>query len=547
MSDEHTNQPPQPPVPTDPTVMPETYADAALEEVRKAAKGNGVKPEDIKIISKDGGMAQFRATLSLNIDEKTLMKTIGGRKTTGDKVGNPQEARDAQERDRNAVTGGATETQIRNMVIEREDKGLGLKNELIRLPFLSKEYFWHEACRTCSSQGNLQCQRCHGKGNELCPRCNGQGQEVCTQCSGSQYIYNGSTKVQCLRCNGTGKTGCRLCNERRKIQCTICKGRGSTQCMSCGGQGWNSHIMMVEKNLIGMFDFDRAGMSTKLATTIEELGKDLAKYAPHSIYPQPAVNDTTIITIEYAVRLMHADVEFAFGEKHTAHIFMVGPNGTITDAASFIDAIIRPGMHELKEAAEKRGDIGDAIRRAGKYRTVRQGIILAAKNPPAKAAKILLKHNPLGLSDSAAKAIANDASLALKNVMATQKIMGMVFGVIAATALYAGYFLTTLRLQLLERVTNTMLHPPADAVIYGIGVAAAIFITQFIAAGALRKALHGLIPDDQKKSLLPRMGRKAYIVATICFVIFIGAIEATLHIGGHPPDWYLFMRTQITG
>ena len=547
MPDEHTNQqPPDQPVPV-PEELPGTYADAALEEVRKAAKGNGVKTEDIKIIKIDGGRADFRGTLSLNVDEKVLMKTVGGRKAGGTKVGNPQEARDALERDRNDVTGGATETQIRNMIIEREDKGLGLKNEIVPLPFLSREYIWHEACRTCNAQANLQCQRCHGKGSELCPRCNGQGNEVCTQCNGTQYIYNGNSKVQCLRCNGTGKTGCRLCNERRKIQCTICKGKGLLQCKNCGGQGWNSHIMMAETHLIGLFDFDRTGMNTKLVTTIEQLSKDLAKYAPHSIFPQPAVNDTTTIKMEYAVQLIHADVEFAFGEKHTAHIFMVGPNGTITDAASFIDALIKPAMLELREAAEKRGDVGDAIRRAGKYRTVRQGIILAARNPRAKAAKMLLKHNPLGLSENIANTIVNDAALALKNITSGKKIMGMALGVASAAALYSAYFLTAFRPQIMTKISNAMLQPVADILIYGLGVCAAIFITQFMAAGALRKALHGLIPDDQKKSLLPRMENKVYALAGICAVLFLIIVETTLHIDGHPPDWYLALRTSIIG
>jgi hypothetical protein len=545
--DEQTDQQsPDQPVPNA-SGLPETYPDAALEQVRAAVKGNGVKPEDVKALNMHGGMTQFQAGLKLAVEEKVLNKMVGGRKQGGIKVTSAQQAKEEHEKYRESFTGLDIESQIRNAIIARDDKGLGLKNEIIKLPFLNREYIWHEACRTCGSKGEIQCQRCYGKGSEVCPRCNGQGSETCAQCNGTQFIWNGNAKVQCLRCNGTGKNGCRLCSERRRIQCATCKGKGTTQCKNCGGQGWNSHIMMTETHAIANYDFDRANMDTKLARIIESAGKQLGTYATVTILPPPQENTSDTIDISYAAILLHADVEIEFGNKHTGFVYLLGPQGALVDSGFFLDALIKPGLHELREGAESRGDVGDAVRRAGKYRTIRQGLILAARNPKNKAMKLLLKHNALGLSENAARTIINDAALALKKITAGKKLFGMITGTLLAGALYAAYFAASLRPHLIAKISNAMFHPAADLAVYGIGVTFSIFVTQFMTAGTLRKALHGLVSDDQKKSLLPRIGQKAFILAALCLVIFLGAAEASIYAHGHPPDWYFFLRTKITG
>ncbi len=539
MSDTPENTAPQP--------VWEQYTAPALALLKAAVKGNGVKPEDVQARDFFGDVAQFRATLLITLNEKSVTKTVGGKKATGNKVANAQAARDELEKKSNSIYGTDTERQIKQVILDRPDRGLGLKNEYIKMPFLTHEFMWHEPCQACRSQGEFQCRRCFGKGFEVCPRCNGQGAEICPACNGTQYIWNGNAKVQCLRCNGTGRTGCRTCMERRRIKCVTCKGKGSTICSNCNGQGWDTHILASETIAQANFDFDREGMDEKLVRAIENIGARLGDYGTCVIAEEVREQPQKDILITYLVQLPYGHFEALLGDKHNAYVFLVGRQGEIFDPPAFHDVLLKTGLEELKEAAGGAGNTGDSLRRAGKYRTLRQGIILSVRNAPARAVKILLKNNALGLSENTARTIISDATEALKKITGARNAIGMVAGAIAAAILYAIYFLTPVRTQLVSSIANSQLHPAADFITFSIGVMAAIFMTQIASGSALKKALEGLLSAEQKKSAAPRLGNKAYLLAAACLILFLITLETTLHTGTHVPEWYEFLRTQFTG
>ncbi|MBK7362285.1 MAG: hypothetical protein IPJ01_08300 [Micavibrio sp.] len=194
----------QPAAPLEKGALAETYPNPALEEIRVAVRGNGLNPRMVTAKKVEGKIVEFEATLTLSLRQRTMEKVVGGKKTEGEKVDGPQGMREALDRDRLKIL--STEDSKKKIIAkisERKDKGFGTRNEIIKLPFLTKEYVHHQACRTCSAHGELKCQRCNGKGAELCPRCNGQSMEICPQCRGAQLIFNGNEKYRAR--NATGR------------------------------------------------------------------------------------------------------------------------------------------------------------------------------------------------------------------------------------------------------------------------------------------------------------------------------------------------------
>ncbi len=531
--------------------LPPDFAHAALQRVREAVRGNGIKADAVTMEKLEGAIYSIEAVTTLIPRIRTIEKIIPGKKTSMEKADGPQGVRDSIERERLRILASPDiGNRVRQAVLERKDQGFGLRNEIIKLPFLTKEYVYYHPCKNCGAQGQIKCQRCTGRGYESCPKCYGQGMETCHQCGGSQIITINQGRQPCPTCNGQGRISCRTCNQSRKIPCPACRAKGVMVCQHCNGNAWNSYVTTAEIDVAATFAVQteegpeaQQKLPGKIAAMVETLGRKLPDYAYIS-YPPPAVPEAGAgsIMLPYHLDLPYAEAEFALGKRHSLPLTILGRDGAIGAAPAFLEKLMEKGMRTLAEAGQGRGDVAGKIREAGRYRTIRHAIIAAAKYSNRKAAGLLAKHTPLGLSPASVRILVVDADRALKSITRKPRRQGALAGSALAGALYAGWFLSPLRGIAAGLVPDPLLQPAFDAVVFAAGIFAALMAIRLMAAGAMDKALKGLLPPGQKSRIMPKAGRESLWTGLVCAVLFAALTEATLHTGAPVPAWYVSLR-----
>lgn len=517
-----------------------------------AARGNGINPDSIKIKELTGQVAEFAASTSLIVRQRTMERVVGGKKPGGERVEGPQGLKDALERERQRILSSADiSAKIKNLMLERKDKGFGTRNEIIKLPFLTKDYVHYQGCKNCNAQGQIKCQRCVGKGYETCPRCNGQSMEICSQCRGAQLIFNGNTKVPCPKCNGQGRTPCAMCNQTRKIPCSACRTKGAMQCQTCNGQAWHSYITTAEIDVLASFSYDRQAVPQRLISILETRAKDIPLYGDVTVVftqadaqAQEALKPDEIL-LKYRVDIPFAEAQISLGKEKIIPAFLLGRTAEIADIPNFLDTLLKPGMDILQEAAEGRGNVARKIHRAARYRTIRQAIAASAKYSNVKAARYLEKNTPLGLSKNVIRTLVVDADRAIKNITAKPRRNGVIAGNIFAALLFLIYMGTGLRGLAIQYIPEGAARIALDGFVLGTGMFIAILTIQLFSSRAVRKALGKLLPANHKDSFMPQSGYNGLWSALLCLAMFLIACEISAHLQGSPPEWYVMMRERF--
>jgi hypothetical protein len=520
------------------------YGEAALERMRAAVKGNGVKTDAVKLKKFEGAMLEFIATTQLQLRSRIHEKIVAGKVTGPEKVAGAQGVRDAVEKDLSRITHSIdVPLRIKDVVLERPDKGIGVQNEIIKLPFLYHDFVYHDPCPTCRGQGEIKCQRCHAKGYEICPRCNGQGHETCSQCRGAKQIAEPRGGVRpCYRCNGHGRTPCSYCNQTRRVQCPLCKKKGANPCKLCNGHAWNSHVATVEIDAAAFFDYERHALPEKIVATIDTLGRELPLHsivAPIIVERQQQVKGR--IVLPHLIRAPYGDIVFTIrGEEVPGFLF--GTQGLMTDMPFFLEKLIAPGTATLEKAARGQGDVGKNLHLAARYKTIRQAVLAAARFPERKAVKVLLKATPMGLGETAAQKLVADAHQALAYISRKPLRNGFIAGMVLSAILYGAYFYGPLRTLALNEVPRAMFHPGIDFLCFVVGAGIAFIVMKQVVVSSLRKALKGFVPQGQSESFAAKEGNLGFILIGVCAVIFMALIESTMHTGGIVPAWYAQLR-----
>lgn len=535
------------------------YADPALAKIREAVRGNGLKPETISLIGVKGQTAAFDAKVSMVLRTRTIEKIVGGKKNTGEKVDGPNGMRIAIDKERLRILGSEeTLNQIKKQVMERKDMGLGTRNEVMKLPLLTREYVRHQPCLNCGAQGQTHCQRCGGRGHETCSRCHAQGMEVCTQCRGAQLMFNGTTNVPCNKCNGQGRTPCQACNQMRKIPCNICQTKGMIVCQTCKGLAWHSYITTAEMDVLCTSAFTREQVPKRLVSVIETKAKELPSLA--RIEPiegkikTPAEKNTKTepaasaapsdeIILDYRVHLPYADAEFHLGKTMTLRTFLLGTQAGIAETPPFLENIMENGLKSLNDAAAGRGNVAAKIQAAGRYRTIRQAIIGGTRYSKSKAARLVAKNNPLGLSNAVIKSMVINAESAMNNITAKPRRNGAIGGAAIAGIFYGLYFATPARGTLIQSLPDIIIQGIADAIVAGLGMALAVFVVKAAGTRAAKRALGNLLPGGQGGIALAKAGHAALWAVPLCAVLFIAAAELAVQMNIAAPQWYIFLRS----
>lgn len=544
------------------------YQEKALERVINIIKGNKFDIEKVKLANFEGEIIQFPATTTLKITTKQSHKKMPGRIQGPTAVENQQGLKVAlakeyakMESDPDLIR------QITDAAISREDKCFAQQNLVIQLPFWKKDFVWFEGCESCRATGKTKCQRCGGKGVDACGRCSGTGTCACSQCRGAQMIQGPQGgKVQCPTCHGRGRMGCVLCSQTGRVNCPICRTKGFTQCPVCKGHGWSSNIEIVEIEARADFTYPKEELPDKIVALIEEYGAKIDGHAKITIVHLPddpeslkereekkteeqkrkdqLESKTFMVEINYEVLLPHGHVEYDIGGE-SYYAFMFGYKGEVVHSSPFLEEIIRNGIRKLDDALDGRGDIAENLRMAAEYRTLRDVILCAARLPLVKAIAVIKERNSIGIKDETINDLVLKADKAIKKITNKPRVYGMLAGSAAAAGLFALYFLGPLHALVEQKAKNPALTGLADFACLGVGIYLTVLFMQKFAAGAVRKAMTGIIKPENARKMTPKLGSKGLLAFVVVAALFLGIIETSRHTGANTPLWYKSVIAKI--
>lgn len=535
----------------------EAYKDQALTVVRGLVSGNQYDPEAVKLLGFEGEVLQFQAETTLRIATKLSKKTQSGRTKGPVQVANQAAADEGVRKEYLKLSEDRDMTRkIREVVLNRNDKGFAQDGLVVSLPFWRKDFVYYEPCKSCNAKGTILCQRCAGKGMEVCTLCHGSGMAICPQCRGGQQIVGPQgTKIPCPTCHGRGRASCRQCNQTGRVQCRVCRTKGVTTCTTCQGHAWTSQIQIVEIEARASFDYPRDALPEKVAAMVEarrdKISEDaeihVSQFAPED--PEEEKTQEKVqqtgggqaivysIPIRYEVILPYAHIEYEIAGK-SYYTFLFGTKGRLSHVSPFLDDLIKNGARKLSDAAERRGDVAANLQAAAEYRTVKEAIVSAALYPLGKAARKVKALNALGLSNEKIKELVVTADRALKNITDKPRQMGMALSVAGMTALFAAYFLSPLRGMLVGMIANGAFHVAADFLVLGAAVYLSAVVMQMSAGGAMRKALHGIVPPERMRRMTPKLGNKGLWTGLIVVAAFFVMMEIARQTGANAPEWY---------
>lgn len=470
----------------------------ALARIQEEINGNGLRESDVELLEFDLKTLEFPAIIALELKTATTSRRQPGKAGGQQIIQNAAALQTAiRQEEENIAATAETLQRIRKTVLETPEAGAGMKDMTVPLPFLRKEYVYHETCTSCAGRGRTACARCQGKGQEQCPRCHGAAVEQCPVCGGRQYVHDGQgNNRQCMRCNGSGKVPCTQCHQTRTIQCPACQGKGNLVCQQCRGQMVNSVITTVEKSALAHFDYERTGLHPAVIKAIENTGTNLGNHA-EILHVSPQVeNGQEEPHIRYHIRLPVADALFRIGKMETPGM-VFGIQGELSGFPPFLETLLQPTIMELETACANKNRMEEALKHAAQTRTLRYALQACARWGRRKTAKALLQKFPVGLSETGAKDLAALAESALKNLSRKSGILCRAVPAIAMAFTY-GLYAYGARPVLLGTVTQRELQIAVDILIPLLLAFAAFRLGQSCARQNMENRLKSLLSAARK-------------------------------------------------
>ncbi len=534
------------------------YKDIALNQVRKIVKGNKYDPKDVVLEKFEGALLQFQAENMLTILKKVTPKKVAGRVQGPVKVENEQAALEAINKAYLALEDDKDmERKIRDVILNRDDRGFAVNNNIVPLPFWHKEFVVFEPCHTCRTTGSVRCLPCDGKGLDRCPRCNGSGMDHCKHCNGAQMIVGqNNQKIQCPVCHGSGQASCTSCNQSGQIRCATCKSKGTTPCPNCNGNAWNSHIFVVELEARTAFDYPKDKLPEKVVEIIERQGAKLQEDADITISESPVsivnIDDEEKmrqqeeadkrkdyrIPVLYNVELPYGHVEYNIN-GNSYYTFLFGTKGKLVHVSPFLDDLIKNGQRKLHDAAEERGNVIDNLKAAAEYRTVKEAIFYTATYSTGRARALLKKTNALGLSPTATNDLISTADKSLKLITKKPRMNG--FGIASALSLVLvpTYTLSPIRDIIVAHSPKLSIDIVIDALAIGLIVYLGTITIQWSAQSAIRRAMDQIMPKKTEKLATPKLGNMLYTYIGLNIATLLVTLEVSRQMGVNPVLWYI--------
>lgn len=528
---------PNPPI--DPSL-----ANKALEFIRGLCKGNGIKTDSVTLQECKAEVIPFTAHTYIEIRPQRSDKKIAGKSVVGTVVSGDAEVQ--QQIDKTILTAvgdpGSRE-KIARLLIARPDHGFGLHGSSLNVDFISHDYCWHENCKNCHGSGRAACARCHGQQREICPECHGKTMTHCPLCRGSGNINGPNGRPQaCNKCHGQRQVMCMMCHRTGRVPCRQCKGTGSSVCTACSGSGWFTHLVHLAAQAITYFEYDRVPVPAEVMPMLDQEPVALLKAKDIEITPEPMPAQSNALGVKYDVKLPFGEITFAM-KKKTIKAFLFGNNAKLLEVPTFLEKLIASGMKELEAAATGAGSVSGHLQKAGRFRLIAIALLNAAQSSSKKTVGMLLKKYPVGLSMETAKKIADLSDKATARITRKPRYYGLFFGLILVAALYAAYYIGPGRAMITPHIANPDLNIVIDLFIIFLGGTLTTICIQMASANALRKGIGHLVPEKDRKKLVPKTRSSGWLGYIGGLEIYFVMIEASLHYAPHnTPAWFVAAR-----
>jgi hypothetical protein len=521
------------------TISPDQVAQTALTKLRALCKGNGVKLQTIQLKSHDIDLHTLYAGTYLELRPVVTEREAPGKIMVGKLAQNREDAgKLVDQAMANVARDSSMKTQIVRALLSRPDKGFGVNGQPIPLDFIKYEFTWHDSCQTCRGTGQSSCPKCRGQRVEPCIKCSGRGLMFCPNCRGTGLLQG----VKCQKCQAQRYVACDQCRKSGMMQCRTCSGHGTSKCSTCSGQGMRSHVIGLSASAMTYFEYDGKSIPQGAAHMIEAEGSNLVPSGKVKLEPRMADDKENAIGASYEVTFPFGEIEFSIGKKDF-HAGVFGYKTDFVNLPNILDKLVQKGVEELEEAAGDVGSVSEKIRRATRYRLIAQAFLYAIKTDPDKGIPLLLKKYDAGLSHSMAEKIILLAENAIAKISRKPRIQGFIIGFGISAIFTAAYYFAPIRSSLAAFLPNQHF----DAIFEIVPVVFAGIVTPIIirimAAGSVRNALGHLLPDTEKKTLVPKTGKAGLIGYGAGFIFMVIAVAIAGITEQDAPWWFYFLKS----
>lgn len=217
-------------------------------------------------------------------------------------------------------------------------------------------------CPSCKGKGIQKCPDCKGAGVIKCPNCNGRGKVTKTRTENyTKRTYSKAQhktlsrdisrqvkyQVDCDKCRGSGK-----------IKCNTCHGEGLVKCRSCSGSGLLKQSVVLKLNAslkFGLGQSSAVGYDfAKLQQVLNNAGlKKVRDLAQLKLDFDASHFDQEQCLIPYNMSADLLLIEYRCSGQNFVDVLMAG-DGTVVQAAPFVDAVFASYVALLEEAAARK-------------------------------------------------------------------------------------------------------------------------------------------------------------------------------------------------
>ncbi len=496
-----------------------TITNRTLARLSKIAEGNGIDPNKIELMESHEDTYVIDAQIRLTPHFNFQTKQYGGpvKSKSAKILSSPAELQEEVNRQRESYNSSKEwlEDALKE-IRDAEGHGWGQDKARIALPGSKATLAANEKCPACQGSKKMTCTQCQGRAVIICPHCEGRGQEQCYHCY-MQGFEPSNPQQQCSICRGTKWAECRYCQRRMQLPCPTCQGRGGTPCAQCKGAGSFTHEVSVEGGAEMHFDVHpNRSLPSGLLRGLDRLGMinlpkghaDIELIEPDKDSPE---NEKNIVRLK--AKVPYADIKIRLNSR-PVNFAAFGKKGLLMGLPAFLDESLRPWREHLVRAVMGNGDLDKAI-------TVRVmhdalGLELSGKSNPNDLRRLY----PIGLSPKTAQEIMNNMGLALKRFTLRSRIGVAIVSMLGSTALFGGYFLTSMHDQLAGSISaKALLMLDAFLPVIAMGISSVAF------SHASRWALQRQFPDATIR-LTQKIGKIGY--GTLAGIVAIYAAILTL-------------------
>ena len=506
--------------------VPETPAlKRAREAIAAAVDGNGLLAGQVRPLNSDMQDCLLHGQVRVTLEPKITQTRAPGKQTFGTVLGSQGAvAGAAQGKGQEFLAAPVIQQDIVTQLEQLPVGGWAAADTTLALPGTKADFCVNEPCLTCRGEKNMPCPTCSAQGTVPCTQCQGEGTVFCPDCRGAGQKQNpDGSQSPCVRCQGNGRMPCTLCREKRVIPCPQCQGQKRLPCSDCNQTGWLTHRFTTVQNARLAFSVDTTSLPAAVVELVEREGAAVLaeKYGAHISRGEPVV-DQAVLSIPYIAEFPYGRASFSLAGK-TVSVEMLGHDGKIIAADPFLDPLVKPGVAALFRLTKGPLAVESLLATASRYRLLREVITGLAHGSKREVYQKVRETYPVGLSDKYARGIITYADRALKLLSRKPRQRGLITGVIASAALYAGWLLTPAHVMAVRALNppNWQVASLPGLAVFLLGWGLSVWCVKFFAARGYDRILPAALKDARHSGGLPAAGEHAVYALVAALVVFV--------------------------